>query len=312
MQALWSFGIQVFEVFDRRAIQSVLLLVSLGVLWGSGYALARYAMTHGVAPLGYAFWQTLGPAVLLAVIGYRRVIADLRHFSAWRFFVVTGLLGIAVPNTTMYVVSAHLPAGLLAVIVNTAPLLTYGMAWVCSDEPFHPLRISAVVLCVIGLMVLVFVSQSFDVSQVTSIRWVLLSLLSPLCFAAIAVYTSRRRPVYLSSITLAVGMLLAAFVFLLPVTLSLHAFHPITWHWQRVDQVIVLEILLSSLGYVVFFRLIQLSGSVYYSLVAGVVAVTGLFWGWLLFQEQFTLVQWSAVGLILISIALVTQRFRRS
>ena len=75
---------------------------------------------------------------------------------------------------------------------------------------------------------------------------------------------------------------------------------------------IILEILLSSLGYVVFFRLIQLSGSVYYSLVAGVVAMTGLFWGWLLFQEQFSLVQWLAVGLILISIALVTQRFRRS
>ncbi len=296
---------------NRRAYQSMLLLVSLGVLWGSGYALARYAMTHGVAPLGYAFWQTLGPAVLLGVICCRTVLADLRQLSAWRFFAVTGLLGIAIPNTTMYIVSAHLPAGLLAVIVNTAPLLTYGIAWLCSDEPFHFLRATAIVLCVVGLMVLVFVSQSLDLSQVHSMRWVLVSLLSPLCFAAIAVYTARRRPPQLSSITLAVGMLMAAFIVLLPVVVATHAFYPLVSPWRRVDQVIILEMVLSSLGYVVFFRLIQLSGSVYYSLVAGVVALTGLFWGWLLFQEQFNVIQWLAMGLILVSIVLVTQRFQR-
>jgi len=55
------------------------LLILLGVLWGSGYSLARYATTHGVAPLGYAFWQSLGPALLLSLyILFKRAYQGLR------------------------------------------------------------------------------------------------------------------------------------------------------------------------------------------------------------------------------------------
>ena len=296
---------------NRRAWFAVTLLLLLGVLWGSGYALARYAMTHGVAPLGYAFWQTLGPAVLLALIGCRQWRSARLSLALLGFFVITGLFGIAIPNSTMYFASAHLPSGLLAVLVNTAPLLTYGFAWCCADESYQPWRVLAVLLCVFGLMLLAWTAHSSTLMHDDALIWLAIAFISPVCFAAVAVFTSRRRPVQVTSMTLAVGMLTTAFICLLPVVIKTHAFYALTSPWRRVDQVIALEMLLSSLGYVVFFHLIRLSGSVYYSLVAGVVALTGLFWGWLLFQEQFSVLQWLAILLILISIVLMTQRFQR-
>ena len=44
----------------NNRILSVILLISLGLVWGSGYAIARFAVTNGVTPLGYTFWQCLG------------------------------------------------------------------------------------------------------------------------------------------------------------------------------------------------------------------------------------------------------------
>jgi drug/metabolite transporter (DMT)-like permease len=69
---------------------------------------------------------------------------------------------------------------------------------------------------------------------------------------------------------------------------------------------ILLEILLSSVGYILFFMLIKRAGPVYYSLVGCVVSLTGLFWGWLLFDEQFDLQSSVAIFCILLAITLIT------
>jgi drug/metabolite transporter (DMT)-like permease len=297
---------------SQRAFRSIILLLLLGVLWGSGYSLARYAMTHGVPPLGYAFWQTLGPAVLLSIVAWRSrggISYQPKHVV---FYAVTGLLGIAIPNSTMYFVSSHLPAGLLAVVVNTAPLFTYVIALSLAAERFSWLRAGGVIVCVLGLMTLVFFKQQPLTAMAAPMHWLLLALLSPLCFSSIAVYTSRCRPSNTQAIALAAGMLTGAFILLLPAVLLTHSFYALMPPWQLRDVVIVLEVILSSLGYVVFFRLIADTGPVYYSLVAGVVAVTGLFWGWLFFQEHFNPSQWGAIGLILAGIALVTWKFPKA
>lgn len=49
-----------------NTLKAVALLIILGIIWGSGYSLAKFAMTNGVSPLGYSLWQSLGPAVILA------------------------------------------------------------------------------------------------------------------------------------------------------------------------------------------------------------------------------------------------------
>lgn len=69
-----------------KTIQSILLLIVLGFIWGSGYTLAKFAMTNGVNPLGYAFWQSLGPALLLTLVSFFTKQTRLLHPVYWPYF----------------------------------------------------------------------------------------------------------------------------------------------------------------------------------------------------------------------------------
>lgn len=283
-------------------------LISLGLIWGSSYSIARYAMTHGVPALGYAFWQSWGPALfLLLLITYKRLGLQLRKQTIV-FYLVTGVLGIAIPNTIMYIAAAHLPAGLLAVLINTAPIFTYVLAWSLSLERFYWLRITGVISCMIGLLITSLPQAPLPQPHQTA--WVLLALISPLSFAACATFTSKFRPSDLNSTSLSCGMLLSGAIVLTPVVLFEGAFFPLTPPFHIVHGIIILEIALSSLGYVIFFELLRKAGPVYYSMVGGLVTLTGLIWGRILFDEHFSLLINAAVLFILMGIICVSLKFR--
>ena len=292
------------NTLKSRAIPLILLVV-LGFIWGSGYTLAKFAVTHGVSPVGYAFWQSLGPALLVTLFvlfSKDRFICNKEHL---RYYAVTGFLGIALPNTNMYIVAAHLPAGLLAIIVNTVPILTYPLALLWHLERFSLLRFFGVILGFCGILCIVLpTTLGIDVST-TGNAWACLALLSPLSFSLAALYIHKKRPVESSAISLTAGMLCLSTVFLLPLMLYSHSFYPLI-HLNAPELVVILEIILSSIGYILFFILIRRAGAVYYSLVGGVVALTGLFWGFSIYNETLSMLDVYATLLILTALALLS------
>ena len=76
-------------------------------------------------------------------------------------------------------------------------------------------------------------------------------------------------------------------------------------HLQPQDWAILLEILLSSISYIILFKILQTSGAIFYSLVGGMVSLTGLFWGWLAFHEGLSVKSGLAALLIIIGIFIV-------
>jgi len=291
---------------------SVFLLFLLGLLWGCGYSLARYAMTHGVAALGYAFWQTLGPTVLLLIISKiaQEKISFNRKYIV--FYLITGLFGIAIPNSMMYFASTHLSSGLLSVLVNTTPLFTYLFAWCLAQESFSWLRLTGIITCVVGLVLVSIFSAGVSIfSGVISNKWMMLALLSPVSFAVTSVYAAKFRPASSNDVELATGMLGTAFILLLPIVLLTHSFYSLLPPWHLPVAVIVVEMALSATGYIVLFKLINGAGPVYFSLVSGVVALVGVFFGWLLFDENLSLMQGLAVLLVIIGVVLVSCKFQQ-
>lgn len=286
-----------------KTIKATLILTLLGFIWGSGYTLAKFAMTNGVPPLGYAFWQSLGPAVLLILINSIKNKSQLLKSAYWPYFFMCGLVGIAIPNTNMYFIASHIPAGLLAVLVNTVPLLVYPMALLSGQEKTDIWRFLSIIIGMAGILLIV----GLNTSGIYSI-WTALALLSPLGFAACSIFISANQPKEMNVIDAATGMLLTASIILIPLVIQQNAFYPLGGEFTLVKQVIVLEIILSTIGYLLFFFLIRLAGPVFYSLTGGVVAITGLFWGYLIFNEIPTRTQGLAIGLVLLAIFLLTWR----
>jgi drug/metabolite transporter (DMT)-like permease len=283
------------------------LLILLGCIWGTGYSIARFAMTNGVNALGYSFWQSIGPALVLSWIGlltYKQQRGI--RLRDWRYYFVCGMTGMAIPNTIMYFAAAHLPAGLLAVIVNTVPLIAYLMALYARVEIFSWRRLSAVMLGLAGIMLILIPTANLQAGELV---WVLTALLTPFSFAYCAVHVTRHQPLGTSSVATAAITLIFSTLVLTPLVVGTGSFYVLHWPLNLPDGVIVLEIFLSSLGYVLFYQLIRSAGPVYYSFVDAIVALTGLLWGWLLFSEKLTWLSTLGVTFIVLALILVNKRF---
>lgn len=261
-------------------------------------------MTHDVPALGYSFWQASGPALLLifaCIIGKQwKTLIDR---SYWKYYLTCGLLGIAIPNTNMYFVAAKLPAGILAILVNTVPLIVYPLALSFRIEPKDIGRLFAVIIGCAGIAFIINPSTNHILT-----KWALLTLISPLCFALCAIFISVKQPSKLSPLPAACGMLICASLLLTPLIWQQQAFYPLTWPMNTAQEVVLLEIFLSTAGYLIFFKLISLAGPVFYSLTGTVVALTGLLWGYILFNERIDTHEIVGIALIISALSLLSWR----
>lgn len=287
---------------NAKTLLALIILIALGFIWGSGYTLAKFAMTNGVPPLGYAFWQALGPALLLTLTCLNKQ-SPLFQPQYWGYFFVCGLVGIAIPNTNMYFIASHIPAGLLAVLVNTVPLLVYPMALIAGQERFDSWRIIALLLGMTGIWLIISPSNQDLLSS-----WTFLALISPLAFAFCSIYITAKQPAALNVLQSASGMLLTASLLLTPLVIQQQAFYPLSLSFTPVEQVIFLEIALSTIGYLLFFQLVKLAGPVFYSLTGGIVALTGLFLGFFIFHEKPSSLQSLAIACVLCAVFLLSWR----
>ncbi|EKD77986.1 MAG: hypothetical protein ACD_42C00095G0002 [uncultured bacterium] len=282
-----------------------LLLLLLGLIWGSGYVISNYCVHHGVLPLGYGFWQSLGPAIALLLISFcRRVPAIQFEKKYLGYYVMCGIFGIAFPNTLIYFTSQHLPPGIVGVMVNTVPILVYPLAILAAQEYFQWKRMVAVLVGVVGVMIMAIPNVHINAS--THIPWILVILLTPLSFAFCAVFIAAKRPVPSDALSLSTGMLLVSSLLLTPIVLGMHSFYLFHFPLIRTDWLILLEITLSTIGYVIFFFLIKRAGPVYYSLVSGTVALTSVFWGWVIFHEIMSPLNFVAISFIVAAIGLIS------
>lgn len=293
-----------------KSWQNLTLLVLLGSIWGTGYSIARFAMTNDVPPFGYSFWQSAGPAIIIGCLALYRNKHLTLSTANLRFYFISGLTGIVIPNTSMYYAAGHLPASVLAMVVNTVPIVAYPMALIIGLEVFKWQRILGILIAFLGLLCIVIPKTSLP--SVDMVPWTLTTLITPLSFAFCSVYIARYRPTESDALSLTAGMLIASTIMLIPLVLYTHSFYLFHVPLTTPDMVIFLEIILSSVGYVLFFQLIKLAGPVYYSLVDSIVVLTGVFWGYIIFGEQLN--QWtaSAVVLILFALLLVTQQQRNA
>ncbi len=293
---------------NTRPILSFVILIFLGAIWGTGYSIARFAMTNGVPPLGYSFWQSIGPAIvigLLALIRHRTVTTSTSNL---RFYLICGLTGIAIPNTSMYFAAPHLPASILAMIVNIVPIIAYPIALFVGLEKFSWERMIGILCAVAGLMLIILPKSSLPSAEM--IPWVLSTLITPVSFAFCSIYIAKYRPKNSSLLALTAGMLIASSILLIPLVFMTHNFYMLHLPLTSPDWIILLEIALSSIGYVLFMQLIKIAGPVYYSLVDTIVVLTGIFWGYLIFNEHLNRWTLTAVCLILLALLLVTQQQR--
>ncbi len=295
--------------FKKTPFYPLLLLICLGLTWGTSFSIARFAMESGITPLGYLFWQTVGPALLLYIIisFIQKKIFILQQKQIF-FYFITGLLCILLPNYIMFKSALHIPSGTLGLIVNTSPIITYILSIVFIIEKFEFKRFIGIMCGFLGLYVLF--SSQLQLNASIQTPWILFAFLTPIFLAFSTIYVVKFKDDQINSLELSCGMLIAAATLTIPLTFLYHEFHPITTITLP-NMIILLEILLSSLGFVLFFELLRISGPVYYSLVSCIVALSAFGWGFLVFGESLHGNEAFAVLLTVFAIYLVSAKNKK-
>ena len=156
----------------------------------------------------------------------------------------------------MYYAAAHLPAGLLALLVNTVPIIIYPIALMAKQEKFDPKRLLGLCCAIAGIVCLILPKASFPDAHAA--LWVLMALLTPLCFALFAIFINPHRPADSNSLSLAAGMMLVATLLVAPLVFSTASILSLTLATidTRFNNV-CLEMVLSSFGLCVIFLVIK-------------------------------------------------------
>lgn len=288
-------------------LKAVAGIVVLGSLWGLMMSLAKAVSAAGVPPLSYSLWQSTGAATLLLTLAAFRGLKLGYGWQHIRFYVAMGVFSIALPNANMAMCVQHIPAGLMALLVNLSPVVTYALALVFRLETFAVMRAAGILIGLGGVAVLVSPGAALPAPEL--LPWLLQALLTPALYGLGNIIGVKMRPSDRNApIVMAAGMLGGAISFLLPAATALDQLYMPLPPSLPGEWALVAVMFVSVCSYILYFDLLRRVGAVFVSQASYAVALSGLCWGWLFFGETIGLGVVLSAALIFAGLYLVNRR----
>jgi probable blue pigment (indigoidine) exporter len=289
------------------ANRTLLLLVVLGLIWGSAYPVIRYGLVEGATPLTYAAVRYLFSAIAIAAVAAATRVPRPNARSLGLSGVI-GLPIVGVYGLLLYVGEATTSGNLSAILIAVAPLLTALFALpILPGERLHRWGYLGLIVGFVGVAVLV--APPPGIVLASSVWGPVEVVGAAASFAIGSVILRRQRPEgeTLWGVSVQFAVATAFLVALLPV-LEPHPALPLT---DGVLLTLAYLVLGPSLaGYALYFYLHHHVGPGRANVVAYVNPVAALTIGTLLFLEPFQWWELAGFALIVVGLTLLT-RFGR-
>ncbi|MDL0433486.1 DMT family transporter [Marinobacter sp. TBZ242] len=287
--------------YRQPGIRSAFLLLGVGVVIALMLPLSRAAMDIGMTPLAYAFWQALGGGVILAAWLRRRSLIRLDG-ALTRYFGISGLTAIAVPNALAFAVVSQIGAGLTATLYALPSLATYAIAVTMGMESLSAKKAIGLGFGVAGCVWILSPSPA-GISP-DSLPWLLLGLLVPLSLAIGNIYRTSHWPTGATPEQLAIGMLLGGAVLIFMAMLILGDVRTLVIDDARLWAILGVQSILTAIGYRGFFHLQQQTSPTFLSQLGFVITPAGMLFGIVFYGESYGWAVWGGVVLLLTGVVL--------
>ncbi len=297
------------SALPRPDAVAFLLLGVLGALWGLTPVIGKSAFQLGATPLAYVFRAALTASLVLLASGIARRRVMPLDAKGIRFHLGSGLIGFAAPNLVGFLALRHVPAGLFAMVIPAAPLVTFLLAAIAGQERPTWRRFAGVAIALGGTLLALSPGAALPVGG--DRFWALVCLAVPTFYACSNVFAVRFRPGGADPLALACGTATGAAFWL-----ALASFLP-GEPWGAIaplrapalpDALAVAQGTLTAIAYAIYFRLLTRHGGVFASQVGYVLVLTGLGWGAAVFGEIPGVLIVPATLLIFAGLALVTSQ----
>jgi drug/metabolite transporter (DMT)-like permease len=284
----------------------VAMLVAMGLGWGSTQPLGKIAVSTGHRQFGLIFWQlVLGALLLGAVLLVRGKSIPLTK-ATLRFAVVIALIGTIIPNSTFYYSVAHLPSGIMSILISTVPLMAFPVALMLGMDRFSAGRMAGLFCGLMGVALIALPEASLPSGAM--VAYLPIAMIGPLFYALEGNYVARFGTAGMDAVQ---AMFLASVVgamAMLPVALGSGQWIDPTAAWGQAEVALVLGSVVHTLCYCSYVWLAGRAGAVFAAQTSYIVTGTGVIWAMLLLGERFSPWVWAALAIMFLGLFLVQPR----
>ena len=252
-------------------------LMLLGAIWGASFLFMRVAVAEFTPLALIEVRVAIGAIFLTSILALQGKLSSLRGRT--KQFLILGALNSAIPFSLFAFAVKHQTAGLSSVLNSTAPLFGAIVAFVWLGERLRVMQVVGLILGFCGVVILAMSKNTLDGKLIA----IAAGLLAAMLYGVAAHYTKRSfqgcPPLAVSS-----GGLIGATVFLLPaMPWSLSEQVPSLKAWACA---LALGIVCTGVAYILYFRMIELYGASRTMVVAYLIPIFGVLWGFLFLEES--------------------------
>jgi len=284
-----------------------LILGFLALIWGGAFFFIGVAVRH-IPPLTYVWLRvTIAGVAMWTYLHFKGEKLGLPR-SAWGSMFVLALLNNALPFTLFGWSQTHIASGLASILNATTPIWGVLVAhFLTHDERMTRRKIAGVLLGFGGVATMIgpALLSNLGSAGVAELACVTASL----SYALAAVWARRFRRQGISPLSVTTGQMTAGALMMLPMSMFIDrpwtlAFPPLT-AWAAIAA---LALFCTTLGYVLYFRLIATSGATNALLVTLLVPPVAILLGALFLNETLAPQDFIGLGLIAFGLAAIDGR----
>lgn len=282
------------------------ILILIGAGWGITEPLTKLAVSTGHRFFGLIFWQLVIGSVVMAAISVLRRRRLPVSGPALRLYAIIAVIGTILPNSASYETIAHIPAGVMAILMSLIPMVAFPMALALGNDRYSTRRLGGLLAGLAGVLLLVLPETSLP--DPAMIVWVPLGLVAVMCYAFEGNFVARWGTGGLDPIQVLFGASLLGAVATLPLALASGQYISPLRVWGVAEWALIAASVVHVVVYAAYVWLVGRAGPVFTVQVSYLVTGFGVFWSMLILGEQYSGYIWSALGLVLFGIFLVQPR----
>ncbi len=289
----------------RRPVYLAVLL-ACGLAWGSTQTLGKIAVSTGYQHFGLIFWQFVVGVLLLGtllVIQGKRLIVNRQTLI---FAVIIAIIGTIIPNATFYYSVAHLPAGIMSILISTVPLISFPIALALGMDRFNAARIAGLLCGLAGVALIALPEASLPSPGM--VAFLPIALIGPLFYAIEGNFVARFGTAGMDAWQAMCLASLVGAVLVLPLAIGTGQWINPVMPWGRAEWALVGSACVHAVAYSSYVWLASRAGAVFASQTSYIVTGTGILWAMILLGESYSGFVWAALVLMIVGLSLVQPR----
>jgi drug/metabolite transporter (DMT)-like permease len=278
------------------------LLLLLAALWASSFSFIKLAV-DSIPPMTTIAIRTAIAGMLLWAIMRAQGMRLPRDLASWKSFAVVSAVNTVAPFMLIAWGLQWIDAGLAVILNSTTPIFAFLITWgLTRHETITRRKLFGVVAGITGIVLIVGASALAGLGQQLVPQ--LAIVLASLSYATSAIYGRTFRE--LGPIVPATGSLLIGTLVLTPIALVVEQPWTASPTTQSMAALVVLAVLSTALGNVLYFRLLGTLGSLGTTAQSYLRVPIGVLISMLLLGEQLTSTAWIGLVCVVAGVAAMT------